>query len=228
MNGNINRIFAGFMIILIGVIFLLGSLGSLNAGYVFSHYWPMLLVFVGIWQLFAAGGRSTETGIVFIVIGTLFMLSRWELLGASLWKILWPVLIIAAGLWILIKPKVFRQSPAGPGINEDDLELFTMLSGINRRIESQRFRGGRATVILGGADLDFTRAELAGGQASVELTAVLGGLDVRVPRHWSVAVDGNAVLGGVEDKHKSEIQDDNPPKLHIRATAILGGIEIKN
>lgn len=228
MNESIGRVFAGFMIILIGVIFLFGSLDKLDVGYVFSNYWPMLLVFVGIWQLFAAGGRNPETGIILIVIGGLFMLSHWDILGVNTWKILWPAAIIGVGLWILLKPKVFQRRASGPGIREDDLGLFTMFSGMNRRIESQQFRGGRASVIFGGIDLDFTGAQLAGGEATVEVTAILGGMDVRVPRNWKIEVDGNAILGGVEDKHKSEIKEENPPKLYIRATAILGGIDIKN
>ena len=229
MNESIGRIFAGFMIILIGVIFLLASLGELDAGYVFSRYWPMLLVFVGIWQLFAAGGRNPETGIILIVIGALFMLSRWGILGIDLWKIIVPVLIIGVGLWILLKPSLIRRKSSGPGIKDDDLGIFTMFSGIDRRIESQQFRGGRASVIMGGLDLDFTGAQLAGGQASVELSAVLGGIDIRVPRNWRVEVDGSAILGGVDDKHRSEIQDEeNAPKFFIRATAVLGGIDIKN
>lgn len=228
MNESIGRVFAGFMIILIGVIFLFGSLDKLDVGYVFSHYWPMLLVFVGIWQLFAAGGRTPETGIILIVTGTLFMLSYWGILGVNTWKVLWPAVIIGAGLWILLKPRIFQRNPSGPGINEDDLGLFTMFSGLNRRIESQEFRGGRASVIFGGVDLDFTGAQLAGGEATVELTAIFGGMDVRVPRSWKVEVNGNAILGGVEDKHRSEIEEENPPKLYIRATAILGGIDIKN
>jgi hypothetical protein len=228
MNESIGRVFVGFMIILIGVIFLLGSLDKLDVGYVFSNYWPMLLVFVGIWQLFAAGGRNPETGIILIIIGGLFMLSYWDILGVNAWKVIWPVVIIGVGLWILLKPRVFQRSPSGPGIREDDLGLFTMFSGLNRRIESQQFRGGRASVIFGGIDLDFTGAELAEGKATVELTAILGGMDVRVPRNWKVEVDGNAILGGVDDEHKSEIKEDNPQKLYIRATAILGGIDIRN
>lgn len=228
MHESISRVFAGFIIILTGVIFLLGSLDKLDVGYVFSHYWPMLLVFVGIWQLFAAGGSNPETGIILIVIGGLFMLSYWGILGVKAWKVFWPVLIIGVGLWILLKPRIFRRRPSGPGISEDDLGLFAVFSGLNRRIESEQFRGGRASVIFGGIELDFTGAKLAGGEASVEVTAIFGGLNVRIPRDWKVEVDGSAILGSVEDKHRSEDKEDNPQKLYIRATAILGGIEIKN
>jgi len=59
------------------------------------------------------------------------------------------------------------------------------------------------------------------------VTAILGGVDIRVPNDWEVVVDGSAFLGGVEDKHRPTPSAEKRPTLHIKATAILGGIDIK-
>jgi hypothetical protein len=59
------------------------------------------------------------------------------------------------------------------------------------------------------------------------VTAILGGIDIRVPNDWEVVVDSNAFLGGVEDKHRLSPAPDKRPTLYIKATAILGGIDIK-
>jgi predicted membrane protein len=102
-----------------------------------------------------------------------------------------------------------------------------MLSGLKRRIESQNFQGGKATSILGGIELDFTRARLAEGRAAIELTAILGGIEVRVPQTWRVEVEGRPLLGGIEDKHTFAPGTETAQTLHLKASAILGGIEIK-
>jgi predicted membrane protein len=222
------RIFAGLLIIVIGAIFLLGNLGKVDVGDLISDYWPLILIVIGLWHLVAHSFRQVGTGLILIVIGSVFMLIKWGVLGVSFWEIFWPVLIIGVGLWILLKPRFKGYAGKIPEIKEDDLDAFVIFAGINRRLESKEFRGGKATALFGGIELDFYHAKLAGNQATVDLTAMFGGIDVRVPRNWKVVVDSHAILGGVEDKHRAESPDQIEATLFIKATAILGGIEIKN
>jgi len=63
------RIFSGLLIIFIGVLFLLGNLGKLDIGEVFSTYWPLILIFVGLWHLIAHEFRSAGFGVILILIG---------------------------------------------------------------------------------------------------------------------------------------------------------------
>jgi predicted membrane protein len=84
--------------------------------------------------------------------------------------------------------------------------------------------------VLGGVELDL-RDSLLLSAATLEVTAVMGGVEVRVPSHWQVEVSGTPVLGGIEyrlEENKSETVAISPdaPILHINATAVLGGIEI--
>jgi predicted membrane protein len=69
---------------------------------------------------------------------------------------------------------------------------------------------------------------LKDNQATIELTAILGGIDLFVPSDWRVIVDSSAVLGGVDDKHKNAPPTTVQMTLYVKATAILGGIDIKN
>ena len=74
------RIFAGVLIILIGVVFLLASLGRLDVGDLFANYWPLIIVFVGLWQLLAHDFRNPLSGIILIIVGSVFMLMKWDIL----------------------------------------------------------------------------------------------------------------------------------------------------
>ncbi|MGD9345419.1 MAG: DUF5668 domain-containing protein [Candidatus Aminicenantes bacterium] len=222
------RVFAGILIIVIGVIFLLGSLDRIDVGDLLSEYWPLILVAIGLWHILAHNFRQVGTGLILIVVGSVFMLIKWGILGTSFWSVFWPVLIIAAGLWILLKPRFKGYEGKIPGFKEADLDDFVLFAGINRRLESKEFRGGKATALFGGIELDFTNTKLAENQATVDLTAMFGGIDVRVPRNWKVVVDSHAILGGVGDKHSPESPDKIEATLFIKATAIFGGVEIKN
>ena len=75
--------------------------------------------------------------------------------------------------------------------------------------------------------MDFTQAKLAEDKATLELTAVFGGIDIWVPNDWKVVVDSSSLFGGVEDKHRTVPSSETKATLFIRATALFGGIEIK-
>jgi predicted membrane protein len=221
------RIFVGFLIILIGILFLLGNLGHLDIGEVFARYWPFILIFIGLWQLVGSDFRNLGSGVILIVIGIFFMLLKWDVLGGKTWAILWPLLIIAVGLWLLFKPRFRQFKGEVPPVEEKDLDEFTLFSGLKRRFESKEFRGGKATALFGGMELDMTQAKLAEDKATIELTAIFGGIDLWVPDNWEIVIDSSAILGGVDDKHKTVSGVEKKEKLFIRATAIFGGIDIK-
>ena len=124
-----SRFFSGLLIILIGLLFLLGALGKVDVGYVFSTYWPLILVFIGLWHLIAHSFRDTGFGVILIVIGGFFMLVNWDIIGGSVWHYFWPLLIIAAGLWIIFKPGFRRYKGEIPPVTEKDLDVFSMFSG---------------------------------------------------------------------------------------------------
>jgi hypothetical protein len=222
------RIFWGLVLILAGVLFLLDHLGHLDFSDLIGRFWPLILVAAGLWHLAASRFRDVLGGLFLIVIGAMFQLAKLEILGRSAWHYVWPGLIIILGVWVLAG--AFRR-PGGskvPATKGDSLDAMAVFSGLERRIESQNFGGGKATALLGGMELDFTQARLAGGKATIELTAILGGIDVRVPRHIRVELDSSPILGGVEDKHLYTASSGEEQTLLIRATAILGGIEIKD
>jgi predicted membrane protein len=221
------RIFWGLILIIIGILFLLDRMGQIDFGSFFSRYWPLLLILAGLWHLLANNLRNAAGGVILIIIGSVFMLAKLEILGRSAWHYVWPLLLIILGVWILFGLTAGRSSESHPGAKENELDAFVMLSGLKRRIESQNFQGGKATSILGGIELDFTRARLAEGRAAIELTAILGGIEVRVPQTWRVEVEGRPLLGGIEDKHTFAPGTETAQTLHLKASAILGGIEIK-
>lgn len=223
-----SRFFSGILLIAIGAILLLATMEKLDFGDVVSKYWPLVLVIVGLWHLASRGFRRSGFGLFLVALGVFFQLDNWDLISGRVWSYFWPILIIAAGVWILLSPRRAGLGEKIPKILQDDLRAFVLFSGLKRRFESDRFRGGRATAICGGIDIDLTRTKLADNQATVELTAFLGGISLVVPREWKVVVDSSTFLGGIDDKHAPLPSPPVQATLYVRATAVLGGIDIKN
>lgn len=222
------RIFWGIIIILFGVLFLLDQMGRLDFGSVISHYWPVLLILIGLWQLVSNNFRSPGGPLFLIALGIIFELGRLDILGRSAWHYVWPLLIILVGLGIVFGALGRRTPAAAPGVRDGSLDAFAIFSGLNRRVESPNFRGGKATAIMGGIELDLRGARLAEGAAVLDLSVIMGGISIRVPRTWRLEIDAHPLLGGVEDKHTFEPGPEGAGTLHVRASAILGGIEIKD
>ena len=235
VHGHSGRIFAGLVLIVIGGLFLLDRLGEFDFGTMLSRYWPVIFFLIGISTLISNGFRRIGSALFFFLLGGVFLAMEFDLLGEDIWNYIWPAAIILVGLWLLVRP-AFRlggsESARGagkiPGIKDSDVDIVAMFSGQKRRIEATAFRGGRATALFGGAELDLTGATLAEGKATLELTAIFGGVDLRVPRNWRVVVDAVPILGGVDDKRAPVAEADVKATLYVKATAIFGGIDIKN
>ena len=105
--------------------------------------------------------------------------------------------------------------------------MTNILSGTDRRINSQEFKGGDVTNILGGTKIDLLDAKLAAGDWLLTVSTVLGGVEIMVPRDWRIEVQPTNMLGGVDD-HTRQNPAVGGGKLLIKASALLGGIDIKN
>ena len=83
------------------------------------------------------------------------------------------------------------------------------------------------TAILGGSKLDLRQAVIKGEEAILDVFAMWGGIEIIVPRTWGVVVHGTPILGAFEDKSEQP-REQGSPRLIVRGTAIMGGVEIKN
>lgn len=231
VHSHSGRVFAGLVLIVVGGLFLLDQLGEFDFGTMISRYWPVIFFLIGISVLISNGFRRIGSALFFFLLGAIFLAMEFDLLGEDIWNYIWPAAIILVGLWLLVRP-AFRHLGGGtdsiPGIKDSDVDIVAMFSGHKRRIESPAFRGGRATALFGGAELDLTGATLAEGKATLDLTAIFGGVDLRVPRNWRLVVDATPILGGVDDKRSPVAEADVKATLYVKATAIFGGIDIKN
>jgi predicted membrane protein len=226
-NKTQGRIFWGLLLIVLGVFFLLDQMGTLDFGDLVGRYWPVIFILIGISILLSNNFKNTGSGVFFILFGTFFLLLRLRIFDRALWHYIWPLAIIGAGLWILLRPVLRSGSQKVPEINADDLDINQILSGSSRKVESQNFRGGKAEVVLGSAEIDLRGARLAGGQAALALSVVFGSIEVIVPREWQVVLEGSPVLGSIESHKAAAPEAERTGTLSIRGSAVFGSIEIK-
>jgi predicted membrane protein len=226
-KGSQERIFWGLVLIGIGVLFLLDQMGKLDFGYLFSRYWPVIFILVGVSIIIGNNFRNVGSGVFFILFGAFFLLMRIRIFNHTAWHYFWPLLIICLGIWILIRPALAAGKKKIPELTADELRISQVFSGTTRRVVSPNFKGGTVEVVLGSAEIDLTGAGLEGGRAALALSAVLGSIELRVRPDWQVIVEGVPVLGSIERKRPSPEGAGEAGTLRIHASVVLGSVHIR-
>ena len=213
----------GLLIIVVGVLFTLQNVGVLDARE-YLHYWPLGLIAIGGLKLWQRRSGGAFAGLLFITAGAWLLLESLEIVTVSLWE-LWPVLLVFFGASMVWRGVHGRPEPGGTDSNAT-VSALAVLGGINRGSNSRAFRGGDLTAVMGGCEVDLRQAAID-GEAIIDVFAMWGGIEIRVPEDWSVSGQVTPVLGGYEDKTRPP-RDATTHRLVVRGFAIMGGIEIKN
>jgi predicted membrane protein len=218
----------GLGIILIGILFLLGNMNIIDSrDYV--RFWPVILIIVGIAYLIQCQhGPGLFWGVILTFIGTAMLLDRLYFINFNLWNY-WPLILVAAGIMMIIRASSSRRRTAFSEAETSDANSFikavAIMGGFKRMNNSQDFKGGELTAIMGGFELDLRDASIK-EEAVMDIFTMMGGMSMRVPEDWLVIFDVTPFMGGYDDKTRPP--KENTKRLVIRGTTIMGGIEIKN
>lgn len=108
------------------------------------------------------------------------------------------------------------------------VKINAVFSGRDVCVDNECFTGADINVVLGGVELNLKNAIIS-EDVYINVSAVLGGIDIYVPANVNVVTDGcSAVLGGVDVSNSyANFHDAASPKLIITGSCVLGGIDIK-
>jgi Cell wall-active antibiotics response 4TMS YvqF/Domain of unknown function (DUF5668) len=226
----------GICIMAIGIALMLDKLHILEAERIL-RFWPVGLVLLGagvvaqsLWpgtEEPAADGKRRPSATPLLVL-----------------------VVIVTGF--LIGPR-FGRSNLVRSDARDTVSLFAVMGEDQRTSYATTFRGGEMTSFMGSNKLDLRQATLAPGEeAVIDVFAMMGGLELRVPDGWTVVVEAVPVMGGVKDQRlhagdrraleaerapadagASDIKapEANPstaPRVVVRGFIIMGGLVIKS
>jgi len=212
------RLILGLAIMAAGLLLAGDNLGLVDSS-VFFRYWPVVLMVLGVVKLLAPTGHG-KGGAFLVVLGGCLLAFN---LGYLNWPRLWAVLFVVVGgsiAWRAISPSVPKADP-GAGI-----DMMALLGGSKTVSNSPDFRGGQALAVMGGCEIDLRKARIANGEAVLDVLAIWGGIEIRVPEEWEVVNRVNAFLGGSENK--TRLEPGTAERFVVTGTVIMGGVEVKN
>jgi len=232
----------GIILILVGLAFLLRNLVPEFPRWIFR--WEMILISIGL----IVGIRHQFRGAGWFIIVAIGGISMLDLILPIFNKpqFTWATIAIVTGLYLILKPGARPGESYGPGsrtwapdasassfsdreyISGEVLNATSVFGNVKKVVVSKSFRGGEIVAIMGGAEIDLSKADIS-GRVRLDATNIMGGTELVIPSDWDIQSNIVAVLGGVEDKRDPRFLRIEPGKiLVLEGVCLMGGIEIKS
>ena len=248
-----SRVLTGLFLIVGGGAYMAYKMGAPIPHWIFT--WEMLLIAAGLLSGLKHNFRHSGW-LIMVVVGGIFLLDG-EIPQLNLHEYIIPIVIIAVGVLFIFKPRNQRcrvdRRFDGDFINRrgnrwennmgswnaacsgettesgDYIQSTSIFSGVKKNILSKDFKGGSITCVFGGAEIDFSQADI-NGTVVLRIEQVFGGMKLIVPPHWVVNSEIDGMFHGVEDKRKNQsgIIVDTTKVLVLKGSCVFGGIDIKS
>jgi predicted membrane protein len=221
------QVLVGFLIIVVGVLFTLDNLDIIRATDVL-RYWPAGLVMVGLLKLWHArrDGHGWLGGLALVVVGVYMLVARIVYFTIELRELVPLVLVFLGGYMVWRGFGGTRRERTADG--QGHFSALAIMGGVSRRSNAQAFQGADLTAVMGGVEIDLRQASIPpGAPATIDVFAMWGGIEIKVPEDWTVITRVLPLMGGVEDKtHAPQTLPEK--RLVVRGLVVMGGVVVKN
>ena len=222
---NISNIFLGLILILLGVVIGINSLGIAKIDIFFEGWWTLFIIipcFIGLIK-----DEDKKGSIIGLIIGVLLLLSARNILDfAIVLKLIIPIILVIIGVSFIFKDTFNKKvnDEIKKLNNKNEEELCATFSSQNVKVDDE-FNGINLTCVFGGIKYDLRDAKIK-KDTLIKACSIFGGIDILVPENVKVKVKSSSIFGGVDNKSKNSAKDDSCT-IYIDATCVFGGVDIK-
>jgi len=224
---NIKNILWGIILVIIGVIIGLNTMGITDIDIFFDGWWTLVIIvpcFIGLFT------NKDKTGnIIGLLVGVILLLGMQNIIDFNLiWKLLLPSIIVIIGLSLIFKntfnSKINNEIKKLNNKNTKDNEYCATFSGQRIDFPNEEFKGATLNSVFGSITCDLREAKIK-EDVVINASSVFGGIDIIVPDDVNIKIKSNSIFGGVNNKKKNN--EDKKYTIYVNASCLFGGVDIK-
>ena len=224
---NIKNILWGIILVIIGVIIGLNTMGITDIDIFFDGRWTLVIIvpcFIGLFT------NKDKTGnIIGLLVGVILLLGMQNIIDFNLiWKLLLPSIIVIIGLSLIFKntfnSKINNEIKKLNNKNTKDNEYCATFSGQRIDFPNEEFKGATLNSVFGSITCDLREAKIK-EDVVINASSVFGGIDIIVPDDVNIKIKSNSIFGGVNNKKKNN--EDKKYTIYVNASCLFGGVDIK-
>lgn len=143
-------------------------------------------------------------------------------MSKKLRRVLAVVVAAQVGTWFAARSAARRLEKGDE--DSDEFRIAALMGGRSFHSHASRLSSAEVIAGIGGIDLDLRDAMLDPAGATLDLNAVMGGIQVVVPEGWAIDLDADGVGGRVDTNVTPEAElPGDAPRLRIHATTRFSG-----
>lgn len=224
---NIKNILWGIILVIIGVIIGLNTIGITDIDIFFDGWWTLVIIvpcFIGLFT------NKDKTGnIISLLVGVILLLGMQNIIDFNLiWKLLLPSIIVIIGLSLIFKntfnSKINNEIKKLNNKNTKNNEYCATFSGQRIDFPNEEFKGATLNSVFGSITCDLREAKIK-EDVVINASSVFGGIDIIVPDDVNIKIKSNSIFGGVNNKKKNN--EDKKYTIYVNASCLFGGVDIK-
>jgi len=223
------RKFIGLVLVVFGALVLADTLKVFGENVsLWSYMWPSVLILFGLSGMIRRGSFRILSAFL-VVVGGFYLAKNFgvewfqdkDLHLFALFLVLLGIQLLFFSGWT----KINRHSHdfIRPS-RSNGKEFSAFMGGLEEKVVSDDFKGCSITAIMGGAEVDLSEVTLT-KDVTVECTAVMGAVEVTLPRNVRIIVSGTPVMGGYENTNPGD--PSAPFTIVVQYTAVMGAVEIR-
>ncbi len=223
------RLAAGLILIGLGGVFLLDSFDVIDIGDIIGWIASIAFIAFGLGILITRKSRQVFFPIILIVIGVFLLLGNLDVDAYQYWPVILIVIggaIIFGGMRRRSNTRTLEAGGTSTTTNDSEINISCTLGETNERVDTSDFVGGSVNVTIGNVKLDLRDATIVNPPAKLDVSLTMGGLHLRVPSDWAVAMENSVTMGETEDKRSRAGSASDTPHLMITGSITMGSIEI--
>ncbi len=191
---SIGKLIAAFTLIGLGVLLLLVNIGilTMEVKELIVFFYPVILIAIGLRALVRVirkSGGSWFWGLLFLFLGILLMLDRFEVITFTLgmvWK-LWPLLLVYLGIKLFFNKD--GEDAKASGFPIGDIKYDSP----NWSVEPMNLWNA-----IGDYHLDFTKGFLPEKEIPIKISGWVGDVKILIPEELEFAVDAQIKAGSIQ------------------------------